>query len=77
MPAAAVIPAPIVYIIVAVVKKLVVGFRNATVKARPSGVARLVASFLWVMGSSSGEIPFLIVYFEKISAFKAGVLCLE
>ncbi len=29
MPAAAVIPAPIVYIKVAAVKKLVVGFRNA------------------------------------------------
>ncbi len=53
MPAAAVIPAPIVYIIVAVVKKLVVGFRNATVKARPSGVARLVAFCLWVMGVAS------------------------
>ncbi len=41
MPAAAVIPAPIVYIKVAAVKKLVVGFRNAWVKARPCGVARL------------------------------------
>ncbi len=34
MPAAAVIPAPIVYIKVAAVKKLVVGFRNALGKAR-------------------------------------------
>ena len=41
MPAAAVIPAPIVYIKVAAVKNLVVGFRNAWVKARPCGVARL------------------------------------
>jgi len=39
VPAAAVIPAPIVYIKVAAVKKLVVGFRNARVKARPCGVA--------------------------------------
>ncbi len=38
MPAAAVIPAPIVYIKVAAVKKLVVGFRNACAKARLNGV---------------------------------------
>ncbi len=74
MPAAAVIPAPIVYIIVAVVKKLVVGFRNASVKVRLNGVARLGASIsLWVMGPSSEVSSFPIVYFEKISAFKAGV----
>ncbi len=41
MPAAAVIPAPVVYIKVAAVKKLVVGFRNASGKARLLGVARL------------------------------------
>ncbi len=40
VPAAAVIPAPIVYIIIVVVKKLVVGFRNAEVKAHLNGVAR-------------------------------------
>ena len=40
MPAAAVIPAPIAYIKVAAVKKLVVGFRNADVKVRLNGVAR-------------------------------------
>jgi hypothetical protein len=40
VPAAAVIPAPIVYIKVAAVKKLVVGFRNAEVKVRLNGVAR-------------------------------------
>ncbi len=34
MPAAAVIPAPSVYINVVAVKKLVVGFRSAKVKAR-------------------------------------------
>ncbi len=34
MPAAAVIPAPIVYIKVAAVKKLVVGFRTSSDKAR-------------------------------------------
>ena len=41
MPAPAVIPALVVYVEVAAVKKLVVGFRNAVVKARLNGVARL------------------------------------
>ncbi len=39
-PAAAVIPALVVYIKVAAVKKLVVGFRNVEVKVRLNGVAR-------------------------------------
>ncbi len=46
MPAAAVIPAPIAYINVAAVKKLVVGFRDGT-NGLPSGVYRLVCSFIW------------------------------
>ncbi len=41
MPAAAVIPAPIVYIKVAAVKKLVVGFRTALGQSSPQGVAGL------------------------------------
>ena len=40
MPAPAVIPALVVYVEVAAVKKLVVGFRNAGVKVRLNGVAR-------------------------------------
>ena len=40
MPAPAVIPALVVYVEVAAVKKLVVGFRNAEVKVRLNGVAR-------------------------------------
>ncbi len=40
MPAPAVIPALVVYVEVAAVKKLVVGFRNADVKVRLNGVAR-------------------------------------
>lgn len=40
MPAAAVIPAPSVYINVVAVEKLVVGFRSAKVKARQIGVVR-------------------------------------
>jgi hypothetical protein len=70
VPAAAVIPAPIVYIKVAAVKKLVVGFRNAWVKARPCGVARLALPiFRWGVKLSR------IIYFEKIRVFKAGVPC--
>ncbi len=42
MPAAAVIPAPIAYIKVAAVKKLVVGF-----VARSSGGALLLGPFVW------------------------------
>ena len=42
MPAAAVIPAPIAYIKVAAVKKLVVGF-----VARPSGGALFWEPFVW------------------------------
>lgn len=40
VPAPAVIPALVVYVEVAAVKKLVVGFRNADVKVRLNGVAR-------------------------------------
>ncbi len=45
MPAAAVIPAPIAYIKVVAVKKLVVGFRDGRV-GPPFGVYRRVHSFL-------------------------------
>ena len=46
VPAAAVIPAPIVYIKVAAVKKLVVGFRNGRwSKLIAYGVARLFTSY--------------------------------
>ena len=47
MPAAAVIPAPIAYIKVAAVKKLVVGF-----VARPSGGAPSLGPFVWFFGRS-------------------------
>ena len=47
MPAAAVIPAPIAYIKVAAVKKLVVGF-----VARPSGGGPLLVPFVLVLGRS-------------------------
>ena len=47
VPAAAVIPAPIAYIKVAAVKKLVVGF-----VARPSGGAPSLGPFVWFFGRS-------------------------
>ncbi len=58
MPAPAVIPAPIAYIKVVAVKKLVVGFWGALV---PSALN-------WV----GGYLP--LVYFEKIRVFKADGL---
>ena len=44
MPAPAVIPALVVYVEVAAVKELVVGFRNAEGKVRLNGVARFPLS---------------------------------
>ena len=80
MPAAAVIPAPIAYIKVVAVKKLVVGFLGL------AGRSRLYACVLCLAGSHpSGELHALhwvvaadlrIFYFEKIRVFKAG-LCSE
>ncbi len=49
MPAAAVIPAPIVYIKVAAVKKLVVGFRNALGQSPSLWRGWVYASFFWIV----------------------------
>ena len=79
MPAAAVIPAPRVYIKVVAVKKLVVGSKSSSVGSGLSGSGKGL-SFLFL---SSGTIPlafpdkggvvgFVRVYFEKIRVFKAG-----
>ena len=75
MPAAAVIPAPLAYINVVAVKKLVVGFlawgrRSAlqkvcTVRPRPFWTER---SWHSVVGSGMFD-----VYCEKIRVFKAGL----
>ena len=77
MPAAAVIPAPIAYIKVVAVKKLVVGFLLKT--AGPPSSVHLV----WLWHSSGERIVHLTVcygiqqfYFEKIRVFQAGY-CLE
>ena len=73
MPAAAVIPAPIAYIKVVAVKKLVVGFRGGSVwSAARRALVR--APFLSEAPSAlrcSGR-GVRDVYFEKIRVFKAG-----
>ena len=56
MPAAAVIPAPIVYIKVAAVKKLVVGFRSCYL--------RLSALKSW---GSRVAVVFIIVHWDTLS----------
>ena len=74
MPAAAVIPAPIAYIKVVAVKKLVVGFLEVCL-ARHGYVCECRAS---CHPSSEPFLPSLggfglrIFYFEKIRVFKAG-----
>ncbi len=76
MPAAAVIPAPIAYIKVVAVKKLVVGTRAgglcpAMLRVQgpglPSGFARW--SFIGLLRGGQD------IYCEKIRVFKAGVCC--
>ncbi len=77
MPAAAVIPAPIAYIKIVAVKKLVVGFlvwcawsagvsRVCTDACLPS-LPESPAALHW-----AGRVAIRIVYFEKIRVFKAG-----
>ena len=75
MPAAAVIPAPIAYIKVVAVKKLVVGFRNGPV-GPPSRCATGWSVLLRkdCVCSSVSVRRICDVYFEKIRVFKAGVV---
>ncbi len=56
MPAAAVIPAPIAYIKVVVVKKLVVGSR-LRVNGAPCGVYYLFGRFCWFVPGSLNRVP--------------------
>ena len=75
MPAAAVIPAPIAYIKVAAVKKLVVGFLELAIGPQLLVVCTVFvylhpcSECIWhlVVGCRS-----CIVYCEKIRVFKAG-----
>ena len=75
MPAAAVIPAPIAYIKVVAVKKLVVGSG-----LRRGGPAHVGTFFFWstcrfcLRCLLSGVVDGRNVYFEKIRVLKAGVL---
>jgi hypothetical protein len=75
VPAAAVIPAPIAYIKIVAVKKLVVGF--LVQRARPAWVhqvrvdVRLPSSWDCVL-PFTGRNLFRDFYFEKIRVFKAG-----
>ncbi len=77
MPAAAVIPAPKVYIIVAAVKKLVVEYLTCQIPATPSNV--WVWNYLRVIilerTSALDWVGCLIqiVYCEQMGAFKAGL----
>ena len=77
MPAAAVIPAPIAYIKIVAVKKLVVGFLvwrtwpssvyGVACRCAPSILRAVTASLHW-----AGSVH-PIFYFEKIRVFKAGL----
>ena len=110
MPAAAVIPAPLVYVKVVAVKKLVVGFLvyiawPGMIKILCAGLGAAVASFVFCLPLSGGVCgPYLcdavlpccvsilqknrstlhwagpwtlIVYFEKIRVFKAGIVAVN
>ena len=82
-PAAAVIPAPIAYIKVVAVKKLVVGFLGdlSSPVCREvvcSWLSMILPSGIPLSASSLGVVRSVvwIVYFEEIRVFKAGVTCL-
>ena len=74
MPAAAVIPAPIAYIKVVAVKKLVVGFLS-NVTGPPIGRASglLLTSFKLAVMHLTECPDDLIFYFEEIRVFHAGI----
>ena len=73
MPAAAVIPAPIAYIKVVAVKKLVVGFLSETAGLRYANVSGSVSASSWDtrlrLIAWRGVHDF---YFEEIRVFTAG-----
>ena len=80
MPAAAVIPAPVAYIKVVAVKKLVVGFQmsHSSPPLLAGGECSYVLFFLpscMVYHSFGWALSVWIVYFEKIRVFKAGLRC--
>ncbi len=70
MPAAAVIPAPIAYIKVVAVKKLVVELLPVGTRAPACVAAGISQRALVGIQLSPGN---LAIYFEKIRVFKAGI----
>ena len=81
MPAAAVIPAPVAYIKVVAVKKLVVGFLTdrtwpVSVSGDECRVEFVILPESCVYRSFGRAYAIWIYYFEKIRVFKAG-LCYE
>ena len=80
MPAAAVIPAPIAYIKVVAVKKLVVGSQVKAGGPARAGHCPFLTYCLPALsrGCSSLSVPGgRRVYFEKIRVFKAGLVSLN
>ena len=71
MPAAAVIPAPIAYIKVVAVKKLVVEFLRPAL--RPLRCDAALGASLPAGGPFTGRRPAGILYCEKIRVFNAGL----
>ena len=75
MPAAAVIPAPIAYIKVVAVKKLVVGFLSRTVGPHHVLVSDTVLASSWgTFLSLIGWSGIQDFYFEEIRVFTAGIV---
>ena len=76
MPAAAVIPAPIAYIKVVAVKKLVVGFLPRTNRSVPLGeYLACLGMLLWRTAYAALDCVVAVpqdVYFEEIRVFQAG-----
>ncbi len=71
MPAAAVIPAPIAYIKVVAVKKLVVEFLASSILGSLSRCR--ASSSVWEASSAfTGRLVDHTLYFEKIRVFQAG-----
>ena len=69
MPAAAVTPAPIVYLNVVAVKKLVVEFLGGCSKVRPGSALSSALEPRWIFSYWLGEGA---SYFEEIRVFQAG-----
>ncbi len=73
MPAAAVIPAPIAYIKVVAVKKLVVGFLSVVVGLPRVGMSTTIVILLLTVLAFIGWFRAQILYLEEIRVFQAGL----